>query len=265
SLWRSYKPKETFQPDPNDPTGYHGTKTFEYVLMPLSQNITDVPPPQFNFFNPDTKTYVDLTPKPIPVTVQPAPPGQSVPLPPVSNNVVAAAPALVGPRTEPGTWVSPSLQPIFFSPYFLGAQAVPAALLATLVITRRRKLRLETDVAYARQLHAHRAALAAVAKARVAAASGQAAEFYTEAQHALQEAASHSAQWSSETSAESLTWPEFDAHLSARGVPVEVHAAAREIFEAGDALRFGGFTPDQAVLTDAANRLDGIVRQLLRA
>jgi hypothetical protein len=179
--------------------------------------------------------------------------------------VVAATPTLVGPRTEPGAWVSPTLTPIFYSSYFLGAQAAPAILLATLVITRRRRLRLETDPAYARQLRAHRSALAAVAKARSAAAAGLAAEFYATAQRALQEAASYSTEWRQESSAEALTWPEFDAHLTARGVSAEVHAAAREIFEAGDALRFGGFTPDQSVLADAANRLDGLVRQLLRA
>jgi len=260
-LWRAYKPKETFQP--SDPAGYHGVKTFEYVLMPMSEKVTELPPPQFNFFNPETKSYVDLTPKPLAVTVRPAPPGQAPPpLPAVTNNALAArAPTLVGPRTEPGSWVSPA--PIFTSPYFLGAQAVPAVLLASFVITRRRRLRLETDPAYARQLRARRDALAAVEKARGAATAGQAAEFFAIAQRALQVAASYSTAWRNENSAEALTWEEFDAHLTARGSSAEIHAEARQIFEAGDALRFGGFTPDQASLEQAATRLDQLVRQLL--
>ena len=263
ALWRSYTPKQTFQA--SDSTGIHGTKTFEYVLMPLSENITEVPAPQFNFFNPETKTYVDLTPKPIPVTVKPAPPGQNVPLPAVTNTVAAvAAPTLVGPRTEPGSWVNPSLKPVFFSPYFLGAQALPAVILATLVITRRRQLRLETDPAYARKIRSRRAALAALDQARAAASAGHAAEFYAGAQRALQQAASASSEWRQENSAQALTWAEFDAHLSARGLPAETHAAVREIFEAGDALRFGGFTPSQETLAQAAVRLDGLVRELLR-
>jgi hypothetical protein len=260
-LWRAYKPKETFQP--SDPAGYHGVKTFEYVLMPMSEKITELPPPQFNFFNPETKSYVDLTPKPLPVTVRPAPPGQAPPpLPAVTNNALAArTPTLVGPRTEPGSWVSPA--PIFTSPYFLGAQAVPAFFLAAFVITRRRRLRLETDPAYARQLRARREAQAAVEKGRRAAAAGQAAEFFAIAQRALQVAASYSTEWRNENSAEALTWEEFDAHLTARGSSAEIHSEARQIFEAGDALRFGGFTPDQASLEQAATRLDQLVRQLL--
>jgi hypothetical protein len=263
SLWRSYTPKQTFQA--SDSTGLHGTKTFEYVLMPLSENITEVPPPQFNFFNPETKTYVDLTPKPVPVTVKPAPPGQVVSLPAVASNIAATAPpTLVGPRTEPGSWVNPSLKPVFFSPYFLGAQALPAVVLATLVITRRRQLRLETDSAYARKIRSSRAALAALDQARAAANAGHAAEFYAIAQRALQHAASASSTWRQENVAQALTWEEFDAHLSARGLPAETHAAVREIFEAGDALRFGGFTPGQETLAQAAIRLDGLVRELLR-
>jgi hypothetical protein len=260
-LWRAYKPKETFQP--SDSAGYHGVKTFEYVLMPMSEKVTELPPPQFNFFNPETKSYVDLTPKPLSVTVKPAPPGQAPPpLPAVANNALAARTStLVGPRTEPGSWVSPA--PLFTSPYFLGAQAVPAFFLAAFVITRRRRLRLETDPAYARQLRARRDAQAAVEKARRAAAAGHAAEFFSIAQRALQVAASYSTAWRNENSAEALTWEEFDTHLTARGATAEIHAEARLIFEAGDALRFGGFTPDQASLEQAATRLDQLVRQLL--
>jgi len=125
-------------------------------------------------------------------------------------------------------------------------------------------LRLETDPAYARKIRARRAATAALDKARAAATAGHAAEFYTVAQHALQEAASASSEWRQENVAQALTWEEFDAHLATRGLSVETLAAVREIFEAGDALRFGGFTPGQETLAQAATRLDGLVRELLR-
>jgi hypothetical protein len=264
-LWRSYEPKQTFTP--SDFTGYHGSKTFEYVLIPLSEKITDLPAPQVNFFNPDTKQYVVLPLKSIAVTVEPAPPGQAPPPLPAVNNAAltaSAQPTLVGLRHDAGAWEAPSPRPLFTSGIFLAAQAAPALALATLVITRRRKLRLQNDLAYARRLRARQEARAAIGHARAAASAGKAVEFYAIAQRALQEAASASTEWKHENVAEALTWNEFDAHLAARATPAEVRDQVREIFEAGDALRFGGFIPEQAILDAAATRLEGLVDQLLR-
>jgi hypothetical protein len=259
TLWRSYPPKETFTAQ--DAIGYNGEKTFEYVIMPMSDNITALPSAEFNYFNPDTKTYVDQPTAPIPVTVKPAPPGQApAPLPAVASAPTEPGkPELVGLHVDAGGWQSPQLHPILTAPDFWAAQAVAAGLFATLVITRRRQLRLENDPVYARRRRARQQANAALASARAAAAQGRAAEFYTLSQRALQEAATPDRL----DAAEALTWQEFDAHLAKHNTPPEFRQQAREIFDAGDALRFGGFTPDQADLTAASTRLDGLVKQLL--
>jgi hypothetical protein len=75
----------------------------------------------------------------------------------------------------------------------------------------------------------------------------------------LKEAASHDRL----NAAAALTWQEFDAHLAAKGASAELRQQAREIFEAGDALRFGGYTPNQADLPKAAERLHNLVQKLL--
>jgi hypothetical protein len=221
--------------------------------------------PEFNFFDPEAKKYIELSSPPIAVTVKPAPPGQSPPAPLPAANTASAAPAsgpeLVELHPDPGAWQPPSPRPLYASPYFLAAQAVPAIFLTGLVINRRRQLRLENDPAYARRLRAQKLARAAVERARASAVAGQAAEFYATAQRALQEAASHDRQ----DAAEALTWPEFDTHLAERGVSADIRAKTREIFEAGDALRFGGFTPDKTSLAEVATRLDNLVQQLLRS
>ncbi len=259
TLWRSYPPKETFTAQ--DAIGYQGEKTFEYVLMPMSDNITALPSAEFNYFNPDTNTYVDQPTAPIPVTVKPAPPGQAAaPLPAVASAPTEPGkPELVGLHVDSGGWQGPQLRPILTAPDFWAAQAVAAGLFATLVITRRRQLRLENDPVYARRRRARQQAHAALASARAAAAQGRAAEFYTLAQRALQEAATPDRL----DAAEALTWQEFDAHLAQHNTPPQFRQQAREIFDAGDALRFGGFTPDQADLTAASTRLDGLVKQFL--
>jgi hypothetical protein len=93
----------------------------------------------------------------------------------------------------------------------------------------------------------------------VAAAKGQAEDFYTIAQRALQEAATHDRL----NAAAALTWQEFDAHLAAKNVSPELRQQAREIFDAGDALRFGGFAPNQTDLNQSADRLHLLVQKLL--
>jgi hypothetical protein len=120
-------------------------------------------------------------------------------------------------------------------------------------------LRIENDPVYARRLRARKQAALAVAQAKAAAAKGDAPGFYAIAQRALQEAATHDRL----DAAEALTWREFDAHLATRGVDVDVRQRCREIFESGDALRFGGYTPDKDALAESASRLDGLVQQLL--
>jgi hypothetical protein len=193
------------------------------------------------------------------VRVKPAPPGQArVPLPVVATAATGKS-ELVGLHVDAGAWQGPQPRRLLASPFFWADQAIAAAILTTLVITRRRQLRLENDPVYARRRRARQQANAALARARAAATQGHAAEFYTVAQLALREAATQDRL----DAAEALTWQEFDAHLAKRAASSDLRQQAHEIFEAGDALRFGGFTPDQADLTAASTRLDQLVKQLL--
>jgi len=60
-----------------DAQGYSGSKQFEYVVIPLSAEITAVPPIAFSYFNPRTKTYAEMNTPPIPVSIKMASPSQS--------------------------------------------------------------------------------------------------------------------------------------------------------------------------------------------
>ncbi len=257
--WRTYPPKDTFTPQ--DVNGYHGLKTFEYVVMPMNDTITSLPAPEVNFFNPESKTYVALPLQAIPVTVKPAEPGQAAPPMPAmaSTQTATGTSELVPLRQQAGSWQGPQMQSALSSPVFWASQALPAVLFAGLLVNRRRQLRLQNDPVYARGLRARKLAATAVAQARAAAAKGNAVEFYAIAQRALQEAASHDRL----DAAEALTWQEFDQHLAKREVARDVREQARAVFEAGDALRFGGYSPNQPQLAEDAAKLDTLVTKLL--
>ena len=55
-----------------DTQGYAGSKQFEHVVIPLSSEITAVPPIAFSYFNPRTKTYAEMNTPQIPVSIKPA-------------------------------------------------------------------------------------------------------------------------------------------------------------------------------------------------
>jgi hypothetical protein len=62
--WRTYAPKEKFQPD--DTVGSAGTKTFEFKIVARS-NQTATPGAEFSYFDPRKKEYVTLRAAPQPV------------------------------------------------------------------------------------------------------------------------------------------------------------------------------------------------------
>jgi hypothetical protein len=55
-----------------DTQGYAGKKQFEYVVIPLSADITEVPKIPFSYFNPRTGTYAEMSTPPIPVSIKAA-------------------------------------------------------------------------------------------------------------------------------------------------------------------------------------------------
>ena len=63
-----------------DTQGYSGNKQFEYVVIPLSSQITEVPEIPFSYFNPMTGAYSEMNTPAIPVSIQAAV-QQSLPTP----------------------------------------------------------------------------------------------------------------------------------------------------------------------------------------
>ena len=55
-----------------DTQGYSGNKQFEYVVIPLSSDITEVPQIPFSYFNPRTASYSEMNTSKIPVSIKAA-------------------------------------------------------------------------------------------------------------------------------------------------------------------------------------------------
>lgn len=142
--WRTYDPETSFRQ--GDILGFSGVKHFDYTLIPLDPDLTHIPEISIAYFDPRTEEYEVLTTGQIPLTVEENPNLDLNQIPQVAAESRADdLPALFALQTEPGRWVAFSA-PLLKSTTFLALQGVPLLALATLVIVRRRRLKLQQDL-----------------------------------------------------------------------------------------------------------------------
>jgi len=149
--WKSYKPNARFEPA--DREGFAGTKTFEQAIVPTQAGSSEIPALSFSYFDPDTRSYVTKTTRPIPIEIVPSSatafklaPGSAI----ASSLVPTATPAterapdgLVPGREETGHLSS--LRPVVLEPWFLISNALMAAATAIGLLVRRWRQRRAND------------------------------------------------------------------------------------------------------------------------
>lgn len=171
--------------------GTAGKKMFEKVVIPLSAEVDRIPELSFSYFDPDTRAYRTVKAGPFPLKVRansnavsrvvsapsPAPAGGSKSV--VGEDIVylKPAPAALVPAGELNR---PALSPAGWC-----LQALPLALLGAAHAVARHRRRRENDVGYARRMEAPRHAREGIARARAAAAAGDAAAFHAAVWQAL--------------------------------------------------------------------------------
>lgn len=249
--WRVYPPEDSFRME--DPFGYRGVKTYEFVLIPKSESVTRTPPLRFSFFEPETAEYVELKPEPLAVEVLPAPPGSRPAYAP-KRDTRQRGPTLLPLMSELGD-TRASLRPIFVNPLFLAAQVVPLLAILGLFFWKRQQLRLDTDRDYARRLRARREVPQQLQVAEKAVSKGDATAFFEAAMRAIQEAVAPDLR----REPESLAQFEVEAFLASRGASEEALTTVQTCFEAADAIRFGGIQAGHLDLAAEFSRVKRLV------
>jgi hypothetical protein len=165
-----------------------GVATFEYTLVPMTEEAQSTPPIPFSAFDPIRGAYVDLTIPALPVTVQPgrAPADQQAilqePSIPEENDESLA---LSGLAPSPGRSAA-SLAPLQSQSWFPLVQLAPAAAFLGLWGWDRRRQYLELHPEILRRRRARRALHRQWRAARRAARAGDAPRFASAAVSALQ-------------------------------------------------------------------------------
>lgn len=169
----------------NDRLG--GTKVFEQVFIPRVPGALSIPALSFNYFDPGKNKYVSVSTQPIPINVI-KPEGYVA-----SPDVPYGGPQhVVGADARDIRYIKLDLgelkngdELLLTRPFFVALHAVPVAILAGMVLVRRRREHLASNVGATRSRAASRMARRRLAKARSLASVDTANAFYMEVSAAV--------------------------------------------------------------------------------
>jgi hypothetical protein len=261
--WRLYPPKVEFQPDGE--LGLSGTKSFEYILIPQSEAIQEVPALEYAYFNPETGSYETIALEAEPVTVAPSskPVGSSLFL--GSNNAEEQADnripdALLPIRPETGKllahetlWKS--------TPFWLVNGGFSVVLLASALVLRRRR-RLRDDNRLARRHHGGKKIRRYLQEARQSADRGDPIAFFAAARSAIQERVSHLSK--TEVEANTLVSSDCLDILTHSELPHSTIERCSKILQSADACQFAGASGAAKDLPSLADELSSLIVDLNR-
>lgn len=163
--------------DTPDPAAEAGSKTFEQVVIPRTEELKELPALQFSFFDPVASQYRTVSAGPFPLVVHPSENGADALLLQVPGGAATGGGALVlGTdivylKPAPARWQHEDRGSVR-KPLLIGLHAAAPLALAGLWFATRRRNRLATDIALARRQKAPRSARANLRKAEAAQQAG---------------------------------------------------------------------------------------------
>ncbi len=240
-----------------------GSKTWEYVLIPLAPGEQVIPPVRFAFFDPGTEQYRLLENDPILLGVEKGDlaevPVQSAP---DRTEIAVLGSDIRYIQQAQGRIVDEGTIP-HASRGFLALLLAPLVLNASLLLIVRRRAALSGSEAVVRRRRAGRVARKRLRRARIHLAHDQSAQFYQEMASALTFYLADKAG----VSASGLTYDRIGEILEERGADPETGQRFRRCLEACDFARFApassGREEMERVFTEAGKvieDLEGTVR-----
>ncbi len=179
-LFRVYPPRLINQD--LDRAASRGRKMYEQVIIPRSDEATEVPALHFSFFDPAEERFETRVEGPFELAIQKRDP--------TDERVVRADDArtdhqtrIVGEdivylKSAPARWMNVYDGPWYLRPGFLALQTAPPILVLAVFLLARRRRRLDTDIALARRYRAPRSARPGLRRAEKALQDGAVDAFH---------------------------------------------------------------------------------------
>ncbi|MEW6535125.1 MAG: BatD family protein [Candidatus Auribacterota bacterium] len=174
-------------------TGIQGSKTFKFLLIPLAESVTQVPPVRFSYFDPKKGTYQQITSNPVPITVHP---GEAAP----QSIIISAKSESEGKKevtlfqTDLPEYIKFSTGTMFFADeydytraWFIACFVVPLILNGLLAVLMYRRRMLASNESLRRRQIAKKSADTLLKKAHDALHKNNRQDFYTLIIRALNE------------------------------------------------------------------------------
>ena len=248
-----------------------GTKTFEFFLRPTVAGDIKFPGLSYTIFNPREKRYVELKTEPLALNVLPAPKSDqpvviSFPTTPGGPGGPAASPVVELNRNieyiRTTGFLSHGLTaaPLYDSLAFLLFQAVPIALVAVSYGVRRRREKLEGDVAWARRRSARSVASKRLRGAAKLLTPEHGDRFFEELDRALRQFVADQLN----ESAAGLTADRIAQTLSGRGIETADVDELLALLELCESARYAVSRPDAAEMRGAFERASELIDRLAK-
>jgi hypothetical protein len=159
-----------------------GTKIFEEVYIPKRAGKLLIPAVKLDFFNPTSKKYKSIATSPIELQVIPSSGGDyaAAPMQAIGGRVVESnAKDIFYIKMEPGK-LDQKKQLILFTPIYLLINAIPVLIFGVVLINHKRRVKLTSDIGYARSRAAKKLARKHLSAARKMATPEQASKLFAE-------------------------------------------------------------------------------------
>jgi hypothetical protein len=237
----------------------HGSKTFEYLLIPRAAGVQHVPPVSYSYFDPRTAQYHTLTTDELTLTVEKAAEtgGGSFGIPVATKRGVEQ----IGEDIAYVKVKSDMFRRRGVAPYeeltFWLALCAPWAAVAVVFTERRRREKLGEVPLRERNLRAPGRARRGFARAQKLLGPGQAEAFYSTVSHTLYAYLAGRLNWP----ANDFTSLELEETWSERGWPSEILEKALQTLAACDFARFASSSP----VADARGEILKEAREVVEA
>lgn len=250
--------------EPQVKTGEH-SKSFTQVMIPESENITEVPVAEFSFFDPAKKDYVTISRGPIPIQVEK--PKEEAPSQVIGPSEEAKEERpkddlgrdLVYIKELPGRWRRVDYQ-VYKNGFLAPFLAVPLLLLVSLAIARGRADRLQRDTAYASKLNSVKAAKTGLKSLKRLLRSKDEKAFYEALFTTLQRYLGHKLR----IPPAGVTSDIVEGVLKTKDVDVDILGVVAGLFRACDEARFAMSKKELMHMSDDLKRIEEVINYFER-
>ena len=255
--FKRYDPKVEESMHPKSGT-LVGSKTWNYVLIPLAPGNQEIPPVRFAFFDPQTERYHLLQSPPIRLNVARGEAGdQPVQLLPSRADIPVLGSDIRYIKLG-GHALMDQGKSFYGSKLLMAVVAAPVLGNLGLLILARRRDKLRGNTAQVRQRRARRAARKRLSRARGRLSKERAREFYQELAAALTTFVADKIG----LPAAGLTYDQIEELLELRGVDAALRAKFRLCLETCDFARFAPSASEPAEMEKAFAEAEAVVEAL---